>query len=220
MSIDKEELRRLWKEDPVTMPTSEIAQKFGVSKSCVHKVRCRMGLPPRQRRLRKNAPTSGTIDIPLLFKLWHEPAATMPAHEIAKRLGCKLSMLYTLKRIHKLPRRCYSERGAGVDHEMLKRLWLMPPNEMPSREIAVRLGISETLLYKIKDKLRLPPRERVYHCDAEDPTEDEIAERAAAIRASWPDGEEERRFVGRSRREWSIPSYIYDGRDCSYSGVL
>ena len=78
-----------------------------------------------------------------------------------------------------------------------------------------RFGVGESFLYKFKDKLGLPPRDRTYHYDEDDPTEAEIAERAAAIRASWPDGEEEKRFVGRRREEWSLPSFRFSRRDAA-----
>jgi hypothetical protein len=44
--------------------------------------------------------------------------------------------------------------------------------------------------------------------DENSPTEKEIAERAAEIRAGWSDSEEQSRIVGRARRvRYEIPSY-------------
>lgn len=215
MPVNREELARMWAEDPIKLPTIEIAKHFGVSRTRIHTLRFRLGLPARDRGSYRKGYIGANIDTALLFQLWHTRACELPSPEIAKRLGITMSMLYRLKSLHKLPRREYRERGSNIDVNEFVRLWNLPPNEMPAREIARRFGVGESFLYKFKDKLGLPPRDRTYHYDQDDPTEAEIAERAAAIRASWPEGEEEKRFVGRRREEWSLPSFRFSRRDAA-----
>lgn len=164
----EEAFRELWSMGALEMPTSEIARRLRVSKTHVHNLRSRYGLPPRERRFHgKPSARKAVVDIPLLFRLWH-----------------------------------------------------MPSSQMPTAEIARRLGVGESTLYSIRKAHKLPDRERVYVYEDDDPSEEEIAERAAEIRASWPEGEAEKRMVGPRQKRWTLPSYAYDGRDCSYSGLV
>jgi hypothetical protein len=51
---------------------------------------------------------------------------------------------------------------------------------------------------------------------ADDPSEEEIAIRAAEIRASWPEDEAEKRFRGKKREEARIPALSYDVRSGAF----
>ena len=154
--------------------------------------------------------------------MWNAGPEAFPSCDIAKRLGISISTLHILRRRYGFaPRLSAVPQKVGVDVPMLFRLWHMPPCEMSSLEISQRLGVSCSYLYRLKSIHKLPDRERVYHYDADDPTEEEIAERAAAIRASWPEGEAEKRMVGGRSRRWSPPAYNFDGRQSSFvhSGI-
>ena len=50
-----------------------------------------------------------------------------------------------------------------------------------------------------------PKREPPSESSEDDPTQDEIAERAAAIRATWSDITERQRRVWHGRVEWALP---------------
>lgn len=154
--------------------------------------------------------------------LWNAGPEVYSSREIARRLGVSKSMLHKLRRRFGLePRVSAVPEKADVDVLLLFKLWHMPPSEMSTLEISKRLGVSCSYLYRMRTRHKLPDRERVYHHDADDPTEEEIAERAAAIRASWPEGEAEKRMVGGRSRRWSPPAYSFDGRQSSFvsSGI-
>lgn len=107
----------------------------------------------------------------------------------------------------------------SVNAAELFRLWHMPQHEMPATEIASRLGVGLSTLYALARTHKLPRRPKQPKVDPDLPTQEEIAERAKAIRDSWPEGEAERRLVGKRATRWSIPSYCYDGRDCAFVGT-
>lgn len=153
-------------------------------------------------------------------ELW---IAGVPACRIAKELEISKRHVHNLRPKYGLPPRTNnisSQPRAEIDVPLLFRLWHMHPSQMPTSEIAKKLGVSPSFLYRCRVKHKLPDRERVYHHEDDDPTPQEIAERAAEIRASWPEGEEARRSVGTRGRSWTPPSYVYDGRNCSYSGLV
>lgn len=82
-----------------------------------------------------------------------------------------------------------------IDVPKLFRLW---HSEMRSDDIAAQLGLTRMQLYRMKVIHKLPDREAQYnakcHQRLDDPTEEEIAKRAAAVRAGWPPGEAEKRM--------------------------
>lgn len=223
----REVLAELWKLDPIEMPTHEIARRLGVSQSRVHQLRRTMKLPARRRR----APNAGAccVDREEFARLWNMPPLEMPASEIATRLGISASTISLLRARFGLPERkrvCKwnGKPGLGgrerrvVDTAKLFKLWHMPPAEMPPMRICRELGISQSLLYTLKKRHHLPERGRAPSVDT-DPTDAEIIERAAEVRASWPEGEAERRMVGIMRKRWTPPAYAYDGRDIKFAGV-
>lgn len=104
-----------------------------------------------------------------------------------------------------------------VDKEKLRELWR---TDKTNADIAAELGITTVQLYVAGRKLKLEQRwghvRRVYK-DSVDPTLEEIAERAAEIRAEWPEGEAERRLVGNVVDPvWTMPAFSFDRRKRSF----
>jgi hypothetical protein len=103
-----------------------------------------------------------------------------------------------------------------VDFEVptLFRLWA---TGMPEREICLELGIRHGSFWIVKDRFKLPPRARAAAtscpADAELPTPEEIAERAAIARSKWSPEEEERRRVGWRRSQVPLRSFRFDHRN-------
>lgn len=99
------------------------------------------------------------------------------------------------------------------DRKKVRELWT---TERSNADIAAELGLSLLQLYAAGRKLKLRDRSvyvnRAYEKSA-DPTPEEIAERCAEIRAEWPAGEEDRRFVGSvAAPKWTIPAFTFDRR--------
>lgn len=84
--------------------------------------------------------------------------------------------------------------------ESLEQVW----QTTPVAEIARLFGVKPQKIYHLSRKWSLPERERIEDC----PSPEEIAERAAQVRAGWTDGERESRAVGpgRSREQWTPPT--------------
>jgi transposase-like protein len=99
-----------------------------------------------------------------------------------------------------------------IDVPKLFRLWNTPG--LTINEVAAALGVSLNVLRKARDRYGLSDTPPELPDDGEpkdgDPTPEEIAERAAAIRAEWPEG------------RWSEVShavtcrYSYDGRQRTF----
>ena len=88
-----------------------------------------------------------------------------------------------------------------MDRELFTELWLAGAS-VPG--MAARLGCRQPLIYKLRLKYGLPNRPRV-RCTEPDPTPEEIAERATALRERWSEAERERRLAG-TPLSWSVPS--------------
>lgn len=88
-----------------------------------------------------------------------------------------------------------------MDVEYLKTNWLTTKVSV----LAEKLGMTDREVRKAAERLklgkRLPPEDR------EEPSQEEIARRAAAVRAQWSRVERERRRVGnpRGQKRWSVP---------------
>lgn len=99
----------------------------------------------------------------------------------------------------------------NVDTQKLFALWA---TTMTADEIQKELGISHNKLYSLARHHKLPHRHipkksksRIRSRES-DPTEEEIAQRAAEIRANWSDQEYERR-AGKKSSQWQAPAYTY-----------
>jgi hypothetical protein len=84
----------------------------------------------------------------------------------------------------------------------LHRLWARGDSY---QEIAAALGCSQSFVSRLKDRHKLPNRQKATKdILADDPTPEEIAERAAECRA--------RRVVATPKDErFSVPRYMWDG---------
>lgn len=74
-------------------------------------------------------------------------------------------------------------------------------------QVAGELGITLVRLWQLGRAYSLPARRT--RLLTPDPTIDEIRERADAIKATWSDEERAKRFVGRGRREWTPPAFMF-----------
>ena len=87
-----------------------------------------------------------------------------------------------------------------TDAELLEQMWLAGASVL---EIAARLGCQPSAIYKLRLELGLSRRKTLRAAKA-DPTPEEIASRAAEVRAKWSDDELQRRAVGRGC-DWGVP---------------
>lgn len=95
------------------------------------------------------------------------------------------------------------------DVPKLFRLWA---SGLRQAEVCEEMGIPQGSFHLIRQRYALPKRECDRSIDfsaSEPPTPEEIAERAAAVRAGWTDEEREKRIVGRAcgpvrTREYSM----------------
>lgn len=97
-----------------------------------------------------------------------------------------------------------------VDVAELFRLW---HSDLTNTELCERLGLTGGSLWSLRKKYGLPIRKRVENPDRQrrpdDPTPEEIAERAAECRARRSKDERER-MERSGRQEWRLPSYAFD----------
>jgi hypothetical protein len=102
----------------------------------------------------------------------------------------------------------------------LYRLWRSP---LRNDELCDRLGVPRGSLWHLRQRHKLPPRPSTARVpggkERDAPTPEQIAERAAAIRAAWPEGEAERRMVGRRAMRWRMPAYAFAHRDCAFTEI-
>lgn len=101
-----------------------------------------------------------------------------------------------------------------VNVPLLFRLWF---SDMSDDDLCIEMRIVRATMTRLAKRYGLPQRLHAKgdpHRRLDDPTEEEIAERAAIERSRWTPEEEKRRAVGRSSVE--IQSYVYDGRQCAF----
>lgn len=112
-------------------------------------------------------------------------------------------------------------RRINVDVKELFRLW---HTTMRNDQLAAALGVTRGNLASLRDRFGLPVRDFALRAPMgnashkPDPTEDEIAERAAQVRMSWSREEEERRWC-HGRRGVTVQQFAYNGRDVAFSGL-
>lgn len=105
-----------------------------------------------------------------------------------------------------------------VDIESLTEAW---NSDMRSDQICEEFGLSRGGLYRLAHKHRLG-RRPVYlngngNCATVDPTPEQIAERAAEVRATWTANERESRRVGCRRRRVEIKHFWFSRDDYAFS---
>jgi hypothetical protein len=103
------------------------------------------------------------------------------------------------------------------DARELTRLW---HSSMTNERICQQLGCSNSQLYILARRLKLPTRGHVKVEDGErgpgDPDEETIRHRAAKIMASWSPEVAERRRVGKSPKPM-MKNYAFDGRCVAFA---
>lgn len=106
------------------------------------------------------------------------------------------------------------------DAATLHALWY---SKMTNAELCLALKVSRGSLDVLRKRYKLDhrPFERnnpEYMKDSS-PSPEEIAERAAAIRATWSEEETERRTVGKRRQSWEMPAYAFARRDVAFNEI-
>ena len=105
------------------------------------------------------------------------------------------------------------------DAEIIRSLWSAGVRQA---EICGKTGISPGSFWRIRSTLGLPPREcdrTIDYTEATAPTESEIIERAAAIRAGWSPEEHARRGGNLMQPPARIASYAFCDTIRAYGGV-
>lgn len=105
--------------------------------------------------------------------------------------------------------------------DVAKLFRLHADTNLTTAEVCDGLGITRNQLYALQKKYGLAKRsiEQTAQRRHDDPTPEEIAERAAWCRAR-RSADERRRDENRGRVRWNLPSYTYNGRDCSFSASV
>lgn len=123
------------------------------------------------------------MDLERLKTMWAEG---LPPEVIADRLGVTCGSLWKARKKLGLPPRPRVAWNPGrqtpIDVPLLFRLWHMGPRAMPVAQIAKRLGVSNSTLYKHVERHKLPPREQIRSKDEYLPTQEEIAEKTREFR--------------------------------------
>lgn len=112
-----------------------------------------------------------------------------------------------------------SNRGRKLpcDEATIRRLWA---SDLRNDHLAEALGVPHGWLETIRERYGLPIRR--HHAPRNDhkadPTDQEIEERAATIRAGWTPAEAERRWqLGSLRAE--CKQFAFDGRVAAFSAI-
>jgi len=226
MRAEDQMLIELWSQDVSAMPTDEIARRLRCGISMVHQKRQRLGLPPRRRVSKMRGAMKVQVDEAEFRRLWAMPANKMPTKDIASHFRISPSTVSSLRCRFRLPRREMVmlprvSNKIAVDIPTLFRLWNESAETMPVAEICRQLGgISQSHLYSLAKRHKLPGREKFYSTHEDDPTPEEIAERAAEVRRGWADGVAEQRLVGYAPdRGWTPPAFSFNGRHAAFEST-
>jgi hypothetical protein len=226
MRAEDQMLIELWSQDVIAMPTHEIAKRLRCGISMVHKKREQLGLPPRRRVSKLRGAMKVQVDEAEFRRLWAMPVLKMPTKQIAAHFKISPSTVSSLRCRWRLPRRemAYLPRlsaKVNVDIPTLYRLWNESAETMPVAEICRQLGgISQSHLYSLAKRHKLPGREKFYANHEDDPTPEEIAERAAEVRRGWAEGVAEQRLVGYVPDSgWTPPAFSFNGRHAAFEGT-
>jgi hypothetical protein len=140
-------------------------------------------------------------------QLW---ATAKSIRDVQKACGLTYDATYQKARGLGLPRRVSKGKTKQIDVPLLFKLW---GREVEVREIAHVLGVSEAYVGRLARKhhlpKRLPQKAENNGRTVADPTPEEIAERAAEIRA--------RRPVAQDDGTVEIRCYAFDARHAVYS---
>lgn len=142
--------------------------------------------------------------------LW---ATTGKIDDLCRQAGISRNVAYTMAQRYGLSARPHGVRvPKKVDVPLLFRLWSEP---LEIREIAEKLGVGESFVGKLARRYKLPKRATQKQQDngmrVDDPTPEQIAERAAWCRAK------RQEVVERERVE--IKAYHYDSHTGLFTGL-
>lgn len=139
------------------------------------------------------------INVPELHRLWGEG---LHEHEICLRLGIKRGSWHLVRTRYALPPRD-GESSLMLDEAQIETATSLWNQGEPLHTIARAVGVAyHVLKARMDDQLAgLPARTMDSHGGRQttDPSAEEIAERAAALRATWSPEEEEKRRVGHQK---------------------
>lgn len=143
-------------------------------------------------------------------QLW---ATTGKFDDLCRQAGISRNVAYAMAQKYGLSARPHGVRPTKrVDVPLLFRLWSEP---LEIREIAERLGVGESFVGKLARRYKLPKRATQKQQDngmrVDDPTPEQIAERAAWCRAR------RQEVVERDRVE--IKAYHYDSHTGLFTGL-
>lgn len=220
MRADEQMLLELWGHDAVTMPTEEIARRLRCSVSTVHQMRRRLGLRPRRRFSALKGTQKVAIDEAEFRRLWGMTMLEMPTKLIAEKLGISPSTVSATRIRLRLPVRerlnaTADSRRIELDVPLLYKLWSDATISMA--EVARRLGgVSQSHLYSLARKHKLPARPAIESAEEERPTKEEIDARIAEVQSTWTPSVRRQRQCGGGLRRWLPPAVLYDGRDAAF----
>lgn len=125
-----------------------------------------------------------------------------------------------IRRAHRAP-----ELTPSLALPTMQQLLVCWNANLPVDKIAKRFGVAKSVIYRLRDKYKLPAREklppqprvvdpnRLRGTRPEyEPTPEEILEVTAEIRSGWSAEDYQQRYVGDSRPKWTVPSYAYNSR--------
>lgn len=105
--------------------------------------------------------------------------------------------------------------SSTVDVPLLFSLW---GSRMRNDEIASALGITPKQLSRVARRYALCHRGKAKESVTDDPTQEEIAERAAEVRRGWSPDEEVRRRGG-VRATWNPPAFAFHNKTTSFQSI-
>jgi len=140
------------------------------------------------------------VDVPELHRLW---AKGLHENEICRRLDIRKGSWWLVRTRYALPPRDGSLAQMMLDADQVEIVTELWNQGEPLHAIAMAIGVAHHVLKsRMEDQLcDLPERTQDSRGGRQttDPSADEIAERAAALRATWSPEEEEKRRVGRRK---------------------
>jgi len=220
MRADEQMLLALWGQDAVSMPTDEIARRLRCAVSTVHQMRRRLGLRPRRRFSAMKGTQKIAIDEDEFRRLWGMTMLEMPTKLIAEKLGISPSTVSATRIRLRLPVRerlnaAADSRRIELDVPLLYKLW--SDSTISMAEVARRLGgVSQSHLYSLARRHKLPPRPAAETDDEERPTKEEIEAGIAEVQRTWTPGIRRQRQCGGGLQRWRPPAVLYDGRDAAF----
>jgi len=187
----------------------EIADKFEVTEQQLTKIIQVYGLPARDELRRQRSLTDQLNEL---------VAKPLMIADIAKRLNISVNELRSLAKSESISLRPHDRhklRSARLAKE-LKELWQTP---LSNKEIADKLGLAVSMLSRVAAENKLPARKSLAARlssaagdegtgpTKQDPTPEQIAERAAEQRRNWTESIRQQRLVVKESGPVVAPAY-------------